>query len=59
MYKAGFGSETIIRDKEPLRFDLALVSGGTQTGFSSDYTSPDELPLDENGAAPDYNFLLD
>ena len=59
MYKAGFASEMMIRDSEPLRFDLSLVSGGAQTGFSSDYTTPNELQLDENGVAPDYNFLLD
>ena len=59
MYKAGFAGEMQIKDNEPLRFDLSLVSGGAQTGFSSDYTTPTELQLDENGVAPDYNFLLD
>ena len=59
LYKTGFAGEMRIKDNEPLRFDLGLVSGGAQSGFSSDYTIPDELQLDENGVAPDYNFLLD
>lgn len=54
LYKAGFGSDLLIRDNEPLRYNLNIneENGG-------EFTDSTALPLDEDGAAPDYNFLLD
>ena len=54
LYKAGFGSDLLIRDTEPLRYNLNINAGN-----DGDFTDSTALPLDEDGIAPDYNFLLD
>ncbi|MCH5288758.1 MAG: PBP1A family penicillin-binding protein [Treponema sp.] len=54
LYKAGFGSDLLIRDNEPLRYNLHDTENGKGNGTNS--PAP---PLSEDGSAPDYNFLLD
>ncbi len=59
LYKAGFASELIIRDKEPLRFDLNKATAGSDYGvFDAGLQSPQNM-VDENGVAPAYNYLMD
>ncbi len=55
LYRAGFASDLIIKDNNPLTFDLE----GTTSMDSSMSSSYDFLQEDEFGNAPDYNFLLD
>ena len=55
LYRSGFASDLIIKDNNPLTFDL---EGKTQTDPSMN-SSYNFLQEDEFGNAPDYNFLLD
>ena len=55
LYKSGFASELIIKDNNPLSFDLdGRASMDTTMGSSYDFLQEDEF-----GNAPDYNYLLD
>ena len=60
LYKSGFGSELIIRDKEPLRFNLnASLENKDGFGvFESELEAPTE-GQEEGGIGPDYNYLMD
>lgn len=60
LYKSGFGSELIIRDKEPLRFNLnaSLESKDGFGVFESELEAPTE-GQEEGGIGPDYNYLMD
>lgn len=55
LYRAGFASDLIIKDNNPLTFDLE----GKTTLDSAMSSSYDFLQEDEFGNAPDYNFLMD
>ena len=55
LYKAGFASDLIIKDDNPLTFDLE-GKGNSDSSIGSSY---DFLQEDEFGNAPDYNYLLD
>lgn len=60
LYKSGFGSELIIRDKEPLRFNLnASLENKDGFGvFEAELEAPTE-GQEEGGIGPDYNYLMD
>lgn len=60
LYKAGFASELIIRDNSTLSFNLdkPLLSGDFGV-FDTKLSPTDSQELDENGAAPNYNYLMD
>jgi len=55
LYRAGFASDLIIKDDNPLTFDLE-GKGNSDSSIGSSY---DFLQEDEFGNAPDYNYLLD
>ena len=55
LYRAGFASDLLIKDNEPLSFNLEATSELDES-MKSSY---DFLTEDEFGNAPDYNYLLD
>ncbi|WP_294427790.1 penicillin-binding protein 1A [uncultured Treponema sp.] len=55
LYRAGFASDLIIKDHEPLSFNLN-AENELDESMKSSY---DFLAEDEFGNAPDYNYLLD
>lgn len=60
LYKAGFASELIIRDNSTLSFNLNKpLQGGDFGVFDTKLSPTDTQELDENGAAPNYNYLMD
>ena len=60
LYKAGFASELIIRDNSTLSFNLDKPLQSGDFGVCDTKLSPtDSQELDENGAAPNYNYLMD
>ena len=60
LYKAGFASELIIRDNSTLSFNLDKpLQSGDFGVFDTKLSPTDSQELDENGAAPNYNYLMD
>ena len=60
LYKAGFASELIIRDNSTLSFNLDKpLQNGDFGVFDTKFSPTDSQELDENGAAPNYNYLMD
>ena len=60
LYKAGFASELIIRDNSTLSFNLDKPLQSGDFGVFDTKLSPTySQELDENGAAPNYNYLMD
>lgn len=60
LYKAGFASELIIRDNSTLSFNLDKpLQSGAFGVFDTKLSPTDSQELDENGAAPNYNYLMD
>lgn len=60
LYKAGFASELIIRDNSSLSFNLDKpLQSGDFGVFDTKLSPTDSQELDENGAAPNYNYLMD
>ncbi|MGN0717635.1 penicillin-binding protein 1A [Treponema berlinense] len=60
LYKAGFASELIIRDNSTLSFNLDKpLKSGDFGVFDTKLSPTDSQELDENGAAPNYNYLMD
>ena len=60
LYKAGFASELIIRDNSTLSFNLDKpLQSGDFGVFDTKLNPTDSQELDENGAAPNYNYLMD
>lgn len=60
LYKAGFASELIIRDNSTLSFNLDKpLQNGDFGVFDTKLSPTDSQELDENGAAPNYNYLMD
>lgn len=60
LYKAGFASELIIRDNSTLSFNLDKpLQSGDFSVFDTKLSPTDSQELDENGAAPNYNYLMD
>lgn len=60
LYKAGFASELIIRDNSTLSFNLDKpLQSGDFGVFDTKLSPTDGQELDENGAAPNYNYLMD
>lgn len=55
LYKAGFASELIVKDSQPLTFSL----DGNNSAAQGAETASDFLQEDEFGNAPDFNALLD
>ncbi len=60
LYKAGFASELIIRDNQPLSVDFTRhADGSSEYGvFDKNIKEPFDM-IDENGFAPAYNYLMD
>jgi len=60
LYKAGFASELIIRDKELLSVDFTrkAISSNEYGVFDANLRDPSDM-IDENGVAPSYNYLMD
>lgn len=60
LYKAGFASELIIRDKELLSVDFTrkALSSNEYGVFDANLRDPSDM-IDENGVAPSYNYLMD
>lgn len=60
LYKAGFASELIIRDNSTLSFNLDKpLQSGDFSVFDTKLSPTDSQELDENGVAPNYNYLMD
>ena len=60
LYKAGFASELIIRDNSTLSFNLDKpLQSGDFGVFDTKLSPTDSQELDENEAAPNYNYLMD
>lgn len=60
LYKAGFANELIIRDNSTLSFNLDKpLQSGDFGVFDTKLSPTDSQELDENGAAPNYNYLMD
>ena len=60
LYKAGYASELIIRDNSTLSFNLDKpLQSGDFGVFDTKLSPTDSQELDENGAAPNYNYLMD
>ena len=60
LYKAGFASELIIRDNSTLSFNLDKpLQSGDFGVFDTKLSPTDSQELDENGVAPNYNYLMD
>lgn len=60
LYKAGFASELIIRDNSTLSFNLDKpLQSGDFGVFDTKLSPTNSQELDENGAAPNYNYLMD
>ena len=60
LYRAGFASELIIRDNSTLSFNLDKpLQSGDFGVFDTKLSPTDSQELDENGAAPNYNYLMD
>ena len=59
LYKAGFGSDLIIRDNSPLSFDLNRASVGSEYGVFDPRLKPPTEGMEEGGIGPAYNYLME
>ena len=59
LYKAGFGSELIIKDTSPLSFDVNKAQQGGEYGVFVTNLRPPEEGMEEGGTGPDYNYLME
>ena len=59
LYKAGFGSDLIIKDTSPLSFDVNKAQQGGEYGVFVTNLRPPEEGMEEGGIGPDYNYLME